>query len=126
MSGLLLTSMAASRLPTLRADDVLGTVLPAPPVGARRFPAGDSLALYAEIYDNVAAPHDVEIVTRITSATGSVVFEEKESRRTARYLKTLSLAEFPAGAYVLTLEAKDPARSGSAVNRRIPFEVEGV
>jgi hypothetical protein len=130
MSGVVLTSMAASHFPTLQADAALAAVLPAPPVGARAFRMGESLAIYAEVYDNVAATHEVEMAMRITSAS-DVVREQKDTRpstardarRAFRYLETVNLEGLAAGSYVLTLEAQDPARPGSAVSRRIPFEV---
>ena len=52
MSGVALTSAASSRVPTVRPDDELRQVMPAPPVGNRVFPVGDELSLFAEIYDN--------------------------------------------------------------------------
>ena len=55
MSGLAITSPAATRLPTVRPDVELRQVLPAPPVAAREFQADEELALFAEVYDNTAA-----------------------------------------------------------------------
>ena len=76
MSGVALTSPASSRVPTVRPDDELRQVLPAPPVGSRIFPVGDELALFAEIYDNAGgSPHKVDITTTVTADEGKVLFK---------------------------------------------------
>ena len=68
MSGLTITSMAASALPTAKADEQLKAMLPAPPAALRTFPPNDELAIFAEVYDNAAStPHKVDITTTVTS-----------------------------------------------------------
>ena len=52
ISGLVLTSGAGAALPTVKADEQLQAVLPAPPVALRAFPQNDEIALFAEVYDN--------------------------------------------------------------------------
>ena len=81
MSGVALTSAASSRVPTVRPDEELRQVLPAPPMGSRIFPVGDELALFAEIYDNAGgSPHKVDITTTVTADEGKVMFKADDVR----------------------------------------------
>ena len=81
MSGVALTSAASSRVPTVRPDDELRQVMPAPPVGNRVFPVGDELSLFAEIYDNAGgSPHKVDITTTVTADEGKELFKSEDTR----------------------------------------------
>ena len=55
MSGVVLSAASALVQPTVRPDEPLRQVLPAPPVAARSFPQNDEVALFAEVYDNQAS-----------------------------------------------------------------------
>ena len=81
ISGMVLSSGAASRVPTFRLDEELRQVLPAPPMGSRVFPVGDELALFVEVYDNAGGPsHKVDIATTVTTDEGKVVFKTEDTR----------------------------------------------
>ena len=57
MSGIAIASASGSRIPTANPDpnpaNEFKDVLPAPPSASREFPRGDTLSVFAEIYDNV-------------------------------------------------------------------------
>jgi len=82
MSGVALASMLASLTPTGRGDEELKKVLPALPTTMRDFRADDTIALFAEVYDNQAAsPHKVDITTSVRNADdGRVVFTTEDER----------------------------------------------
>ena len=57
-----MTAKSAIRIPTANPDPQLKDVLPAAPTANRDFPRGDTLAIFAEVYDNQPAPpHRVSI-----------------------------------------------------------------
>jgi VWFA-related protein len=133
MSGLLLTSMAASQTMTTGADPTLADALPAPPTTLRVFPAGDELALFAEVYDNeVRTPHSVDLVTRVLTDTGRVVFTGSEARSSEElggrpggygYSARVPLTGFEPGLYVLTVEARSRLGRTEPVVRQVQFRV---
>ena len=53
MSGISLSSGLSGRIPTASPAGPLTDVLPAPPSAAREFDRGDTLEVFAEIYDNL-------------------------------------------------------------------------
>src|SRR6185295_18269051 len=69
MSGIALASASGSRYPTASPDPGVNEfkdVLPAPPSASREFPRQDTLAVFAEVYDNaVKTPHRVEITATV-------------------------------------------------------------
>src|SRR5262245_49016679 len=76
ISGLVMTSAASAALPTVRPDEQIRAVLPAPPVAIRTFPANDEIKLFAEVYDNAGAtPHKVDITATVTTDEGKVLFK---------------------------------------------------
>ena len=83
MSGLMITSASAGRIPTIRADSELKDILPAPPTTTREFRPDDTLALFTEVYDNQAeTPHSVDITTTVRGNDGGVVFSDRQERST--------------------------------------------
>ncbi len=131
MSGILLTSREGVSTPTARGDALLERVMPAPPVSQRTFARDDEILLYAEIYDRSAgSAHTVDVVTTVTSADGTVVFEHSDERSSTElqgasgaygHTARVPMSRFSAGHYVLKLEAR--SRNGHAVSRQVPFEV---
>jgi VWFA-related protein len=126
MSGLVLTSMLGSALPTVRGDDQLQAVLPAPPIGLRTFPQNDEIALFTEVYDRPGnVPHRVDITATIRSNEGAVVMTLRDERSSEElegkpggygYTTRIPLGELQPGLYVLTVEAT--SRTGEATARR--------
>jgi VWFA-related protein len=131
MSGLVVTSAAASRMPTASPDPELKDVLPGPPAAAREFPAGDTLMLFTEVYDGEGAkPHHVDITTTLTSNEGRVVFTTTEDRASSElggsrggygYRAEIPLKELAPGLYVLQVEAR--SRLGPAAARQLQIEI---
>lgn len=134
MSGLLLTSATASRSVTVRPDEQLREVLPAPPVAMRTFPQNDELALFTEVYERAGAPpHRVDIVTTVKAVDGTVLFRHQEERSSSEldgksggygHSVRFRLHDFRPGAYVLTVEAQ--SRVGQTASRQLQFTVTPV
>ena len=133
MSGLAITSPAASRLPTVRPDVDLRQVLPAPPVAAREFQAADEIALFAEVYDTTAAsPHKVDITTTVTADEGKVLFKTDETRDSADlqgksggygYSTRVPLMGLAPGLYVLKVEARSRLGASPTADRQLQFRI---
>jgi VWFA-related protein len=132
MSGLILTARSAGFVPTARFDDQLKAVLPSQPSTERQFTADDELALFVEVYDNVAGrPHRVDIVTTVTADAGRQVFRTEDTRESAElggktggygHTARVPLAGMDAGLYVLRVEARSRL-GGDTVFREISFEI---
>ncbi len=132
ISGVVLTSMSGSALLTVRADDELRDLLPAPPIAIRDFPQNDEIAVFAEVYDNTApGPHRVDIVTTIRSDEGAIYFTETEQRESSRpdadgaykYTARIPLASIPPGQYVLSIDARSRTGHEEPAVRHIRFRV---
>jgi VWFA-related protein len=133
MGGLVVTSGSASRVPTANPDPELKDVLPGPPAAIREFPAGDTLAVFTEVYDGEAArPHHVDIVTTLTADDGRVVFKTEEDRASSELAGArggygiradLPLKGIAPGLYVLQVEAR--SRLGRAAARQVQLRVRG-
>jgi hypothetical protein len=131
-----LTSAAASRQPTIRADEELKQVMPAPPAGSRVFPQNDELALFAEVYDNTAStPHKVDIAATVTSDDGKVVFKTDDVRDSTElqgqrggygYAARIPLTGMPPGLYVLKVEARSRMGDNPTTDRQVQFRVAEV
>jgi hypothetical protein len=133
MSGVLLTSAFASRLPTANPDPEFKEVLPAPPVALREFPRNDTIALFTEIYDNqTKVPHRVAIKTTVLADDGKAVFSANDERKSEElkgakggygYAATIPLKEFAPGRYVLRVEAETLLSGGGTAVRQLEFRV---
>jgi len=78
--------------------------------------------VYAEIYDNDARPHTVDLAVRVTAEDGRQVWSQEEPRdqrelagRSYPHLIALPLDQFQPGRYVLSVEAR--SRLGTEVRR---------
>ena len=99
----------------------------------RSFPAGDTLAVDAEVYDNNAvSPHKVDITSAITAEDGRVVSKVEETRDSAEiqgrrggygYSTRLSMKDLQPGAYLLTVSARSRLGNDLPAQRRVPFTV---
>jgi hypothetical protein len=133
ISGVALTSMSGSALVTIRPDEGLRAVLPAPPIALRTFPQNDELALFAEVYERAGSPpHSLDITAIVRSDEGTIVFKQEEERRSAElqgasggygYQARLPLSDLKPGLYVLTLEARSRLGDHPAAVRQVPFRV---
>ena len=133
MSGIALTSAAASRRITANPDPAFKDVLPASPTAMREFPAGDTLSLFTEIYDNQRAAHRVAIKTTVTADDGRVVFTSSDERKSDElrgakgggygHTANIPLKDVPPGRYVLRVEAQTLLAGGATSARDIEFRV---
>jgi VWFA-related protein len=114
MSGLVLTSRSASVQPTFGSDHAFDAYLPAPPSARRSFPPGDELSIFAQIYDRVRDPHQVNIATTLEDAGGEAVFTATETRapdaaaagtNVYQYAERVPLEGLAPGMYVLSVSA---------------------
>jgi VWFA-related protein len=133
MSGLVLTSPAASAVPTAKPDEELRMLLPGPPAGTRTFAQNEQLALFTDVYDNdVSKVHKVDITTSLTADAGRVVFKNEEERSTEDLGgkpggfgvgTTLSLSDFDPGLYVLKVEARSRLGADVAASREVQIRI---
>ena len=131
-SGVVLSSASAAAVPTRPAGNARDLV-PLMPAATRTFPVDDTLALYAEAYDNnTRGTHVVDLTASIRDATGKVVFTSTEQRSSAELrggrggygLRVdMPLDGLPPGQYVLTLTAKSRAGADAAATREIAFAI---
>jgi len=133
LSGVAITSMSAARVPTANPDEQLKDVLPAAPTANRVFPRNDTLAIFAEVYDNQPAPvHRVSISSAILAEDGRELFSAADERSSDDlqgkkggygYTRELSLNQLPPGRYVLRVAAHSLAANGVTVMREVEFRV---
>lgn len=136
MSGVLVTSTTAGRVPTARGGplDQLQKMLPGPPALTREFRASEELGIYAEVYGAVAGAEVSATVVdesgreaRVLGPAGSPgasaaadaggVADRRDFRR------TIALRSLQPGRYVLRVEARSPASPSAVVRREVPFTV---
>jgi VWFA-related protein len=135
MSGVVLTAATAQVTPTAEADAVLKGLLPGPPTTRREFYNIDTLAVYAEVYDNInsATPHTVDISTRVISESGPEVFKAEDARSSKDlqaskgggygYTAQVPLKDLAPGRYVLRVEAKARLKDAETITRDVPFTI---
>ena len=133
MSGVMLTAASAQQLMTAKVDQDLAQVLPAPATAAREFPVGDTLAVFAEVYDNAPKPtHIVDIKTSVLADDGRVVFNTAEERSSDElqgkpggygFRAQIPLKDVRPGLHVLRVEARSRASNDAPVVREVMFTV---
>jgi len=137
MSGVVIASASGSRMPTANPDknpaSEFKDVLPAPPSAVREFPRGDTLSVFAEIYDNAGrTPHSVDITATILADDGKVVATKADARKSEElqgaaggygYTTDFPLSTLAPGRYVLRLTAKSRLGTGDGVTRDVEFRV---
>jgi hypothetical protein len=137
MSGIAIASASGSRIPTANPDknpvSEFKDVLPAPPSASREFPRGDTLSVFAEVYDNGGrAPHTVDITATILADDGKVVQSKADERKSEElqgaaggygYTTQFPLSALAPGRYVLRLTAKSRLDKSEGVTREVEFRV---
>jgi hypothetical protein len=116
ISGLALTSIASSAVPTARPKDPLAKLLPGPLSTRRDFAQNDEIALFAEVYESGGGPgHKVDISLTLKEEGGITAFQAREERDSAElagssggygFLARIPLRDVAPGLYVLRLEAQ--------------------
>jgi VWFA-related protein len=138
MSGVALATASGSRIPTANPEKnpvtEFNQVLPAPPSAVREFPRGDSLSVFAEIYDNSGrTPHSVDITATILADDGKVMQSRADERKSEElqgatggygYTTQFPLTSLAAGRYVLRVNAKSRLGGGAGVTRDVEFRVK--
>ena len=133
LSGIAITSRSAIRTPTANPDPQFKDVLPAAPTASREFPRGDTLAIFAEAYDNQPVPpHRVSIASSILTDDGREMFAAADERSSEDlqgkkggygYTRELPLGDLPPGRYVLRVTVKSLATSGGSATREVEFRI---
>jgi hypothetical protein len=133
MSGIVVTSTSAGRVPTARPDALLKDVLAAPPVSDRAFTPKDTIIGYVEIYDNRTSASDViDVTATLTDASNRVVVRAVEERRapdgtpgarTYAQPIEMSLGDAEPGQYRLRVEARARSDRDRIVAREIPIQI---
>jgi VWFA-related protein len=136
MSGVSLSSGASARIPTASPGGPLTDVLPAPPSATREFERGDTIDVFAEIYDNLGAAtaHRVVITTTVLADEGKTVFTTSDERRSDElkdskagggygHTAKIPLAQLAPGRYVLHLEARPTLGKSDPISRDVEFTV---
>jgi VWFA-related protein len=127
MSGLALTSIASSIVPTARPKDPLAKLLPGPVSTHREFLQGDEIALFAEVYETgAAAAHKVQINLTMKAEGGQTVFQTREERDSSElagssggygFTARIPLRDIAPGRYVLRVEAQSQIAERPTVAR---------
>lgn len=127
MSGLALTSIASSLVPTARPRDPLAKLLPGPMSTHREFVQGDEIALFAEVYEPGGGPaHKVEINLTVKAEGGQTVYQTREERDSSElagssggygFATRIPLRDIVPGLYVLRVEAQSRVNDRPSVAR---------
>jgi hypothetical protein len=134
MSGVSLTSARAVLTPTILPKNPLGDFLPAPPTTAREFERDDTLALYAEFYENAsnAPPRMLDLSTTVRAEDGRVVFEDRDERSSSDlkgaagghgYAVQIPLAGLAPGPYVIRVEGRARGNAEAAAGKDVSIRV---
>lgn len=138
VSGVVLVSAAATRMPTVEPDRALTTLLPGDQTARRVFPAHDTLALFAEIYVNALnPPHVVRVRSTIRTIGGAEVFSAQAEHTSAELAQsapdakqgagfghrvTIPAGRLGPGDYILRVQAQRSTDDTSVV-RELPFRI---
>jgi VWFA-related protein len=116
ISGLALTSVASSLVPTARPKDPLAKLLPGPLSTHREFVQGDEIALFAEVYETAGSPpHKVQIALTMNAEGGQTIYQTREERDSSElagssggygFTTRIPLSDIAPGLYVLRVEAQ--------------------
>ena len=130
MSGLLLTSVFAQQTPTAEPDPLVSKQLPGAVTSRRRFPVGDTLAVYAEVYDNNPSRQSrpIDVTVRVIDAGGNDIFTANDTMSTnvpgagrepdpSDIYAQFKLDDLDAGTYLIRVEANVSGASTAPIAR---------
>lgn len=132
MSGLALTSAQAQQTFTVTPHQKLEAGLPWAPTTAREFSQEDTVALFAEVYEDRKKAHTISFKLDLRDEKGAVVGTQTFERRSAEKPKAasvhafspmLTLAELPPGRYVLHAEVTSSLDRNKKLTRDIAITV---
>jgi hypothetical protein len=129
-----LTSRAAAESPTVKPKDPLADYLPGPLTTMREFSRDDTIALFAEFYENNAgaAPHKLEFKAELRAEGGRVVRSVTDERSSTDlkggsggygFAARLPLDEAEPGLYVLHVEGQPRIGDQPSVSRDIQIRI---
>lgn len=134
MSGLVVSSLTDPPGRTLQGDAVVQKALAANPTINRQFAPGDTVTVWAEIYDNRnEALKTIPVTSRILSQVGDVVMTRARVLSAGGdalapsfdYRERFELGSLAPGDYVLEVEAGVAAKKKPRVLRALPFTIVG-
>jgi hypothetical protein len=134
MSGVALTSVAAGARFTQHTRNPLQDLLPAPAVAVREFDAGDTLALYAEVYEpeRRGPAHTMDLRAVLRSDDGRVIRMVEEQRSSTElqgpaggygFRAEIPLADAAPGLYVVRVEAQANIGDRPSIGRDVLIRV---
>ncbi len=136
MSGLALTSTTALDGVTVSPKDPLASFLPAPLMATREFSANDTLALFAEFYENLPAntpAHKVDVTTTIRADDGRILSQSDEELDSGELTKgrggfgfttRIQLGSLEPGLYVIHVQGHSRiAKPEEGIGRDIQIRV---
>jgi VWFA-related protein len=134
MSGVSLTSVTQSAVYTARPKDPLRGLLPGPVTATREFAAGDTLAVYTEIYESGrnAATHTVDLTLELRADEGRVIMTRSEERSSKElegkpggygFVSEVPLEGVPPGIYVIHVEARANIGDRPTASRDVQIRV---
>jgi VWFA-related protein len=136
MSGVAMGSAATSQIMTMNAKGAtFAAALPGNITSTRVFDSGDTLGLYAEMYETLknAAPHTVTLTADLRAEGGTVVRNVSEERSSSElqgkrggygFSAQLPLNDVAPGLYVIHVEARANVGNRVTVSRDIQIRVK--
>jgi VWFA-related protein len=133
MSGLVLSSLAASQTPTM-ALNAGGLAFLSPPVATRSFSQSDQLTVFGEVYDNARTDvaHELTITTTLSSATGVRLRTTTDTRSSLdlnpgsagyKFIAGMPLDDLTPGVYVIHVEARGDFGDHPSATRDVEISV---
>lgn len=134
MSGVSLTSEATAGAATARAKDPLRDLLPGPVTTTREFDASDTIALFAEVYENLRtrAAHTIDLAATLRADDGRVIRTVSEERSSTElqgvsggfgFRAELPLEGAAPGLYVIHVEARANTGDRPMVSRDVQIRI---
>jgi len=129
MSGVLIGSLSTWEHRTLHSDEESKKQVSVDPTAVRRFPRGDELSVYVELYQRPDRAGDLDVTASVVSREGKVVLKEEAmaldgaSSGRAAFRAQLGLGDLSPGVYVLRVEGASSRDGVDPVRRQLPFTV---
>jgi hypothetical protein len=134
MSGVAIGSAATSQIMTVNAKTPFTSTLPGNVTSTRVFGVGDTLGIYAEVYETLkgATPHMVALTAQLRAEGGRVVRSVSDERSSSELQGTrggygfsaqLPLNDAAPGVYVIHVEARANTGDRPTVSKDIQIRV---
>ena len=134
MSGVSIGSAATSQIMTMNAKSSFAASLPGNITSTRVFDVGDTLGIYAEVYESLkdATPHTVDLTAELRAEGGTVVRTVSDERSSSElqgkrggygFSAQLPLNDVAPGIYVIHVEARANVGNRPTVSKDIQIRV---